>query len=183
MNQAEARHLAKVVSEGTGQPYVADTVRETSTGGLVRGGYSHPDHFWAVFPANSNAISYPVELRNREVFVHPEEAERSLRETEKDIARDLRRNPRIGGLSPEAWERIRGWPGEFHPEPERPALDLQRCNGLHIAERCEHGETKQTCGHRVPWSQYRVRSVPCGPEFCLEAARMAGEDSDQQGQG
>lgn len=37
---------------------------------------------------------------------------------------------------------------------------------IHIAERCEHGSTKQTCGHQIAWSAYRVRSVPCGPTFC-----------------
>lgn len=109
MEQSEARRLAKAVTEGTGVIHIADTVRGTATGGLVRGGYSHKDQFWVVFPAGSNSIVYPVGLRNREAFAQ------KLRETEKDIARDLRREPlRPGGLTPERWEEIRQWPGEFH---------------------------------------------------------------------
>lgn len=42
---------------------------------------------------------------------------------------------------------------------------------FHIAERCEHGDTKRTlCDHQLPWAKYRVRQVPCAPDFCSAAA-------------
>lgn len=96
--------------------------------------------------------------------------EESLRAAEKDIAE----NPEAHGTTAEAWERVRQWPGEFHPKPKQ--------RHIHIAERCEHGETKSDCGHPIPWSWFRVRSVPCSPEFC-PAAEVDGDGSDQQGQG
>lgn len=38
---------------------------------------------------------------------------------------------------------------------------------FHIAERCEHGDTKRTlCNHQLPWAKHRVRQVPCAPDFC-----------------
>lgn len=38
---------------------------------------------------------------------------------------------------------------------------------FHIAERCEHGETKRTlCDHRMEWAKWRVRQVPCEASFC-----------------
>lgn len=117
MEQGEARRLAKRISEGTGQIFIADRVRETATGGLLRGGYTHPDQIWVVFPIGSNVISYPVGMRNREAASDPAAFEASLRETEKDIARDLRREPlKPGGMTPEQWEEIRQWPGEFHAD-------------------------------------------------------------------
>jgi hypothetical protein len=42
---------------------------------------------------------------------------------------------------------------------------------FHIAERCEHGETKRhLCDHRLEWSKWRVRQVPCEPSFCPHIA-------------
>lgn len=117
MEQSEARRLAKAVTEGTGVLHIADTVRRTATGNLIRGGYTHKSQFWVVFPSDSNSITYPLELRNAFVSTDPADFEAKLRETEKDIARDLRREPlRPGGMTPEEWERIRQWPGEFHEE-------------------------------------------------------------------
>lgn len=52
---------------------------------------------------------------------------------------------------------------------------------VHIAERCEHEDTKRTlCDHEVGWSQWRVRRVPCEAEFCqvqrARQERAAGQE-------
>lgn len=50
---------------------------------------------------------------------------------------------------------------------------------LHIAERCIHSETKRNlCDHKVPWSKYRVRGVPCDPSFCETARRTQAQDAE-----
>ncbi|MEU2086626.1 hypothetical protein ABZ569_32740 [Streptomyces albus] len=44
---------------------------------------------------------------------------------------------------------------------------------FHIAERCIHSETKRNlCGHKVPWTEWRVREVPCDPSFCETSRRV-----------
>ncbi|MFD3664582.1 hypothetical protein ACFWVF_28980 [Streptomyces sp. NPDC058659] len=49
---------------------------------------------------------------------------------------------------------------------------------LHIAERCIHGDTKRhLCDHRLLWSRYRVREVPCLPSFCETARRAQAAQS------
>lgn len=94
--------------------------------------------------------------------------ERILRETERDIAAD----PEAYGTTAEEWERVRQYPGE-----------QRKGKHVHVAERCEHGETKWTCEHKLPWDRYRVRSVPCAPSFCLWANESDGDGRTQQGQG
>lgn len=49
MDQTQARKRAREISEETGHIAVADTVRWTKTGGLVRGGWPSADETWAVF--------------------------------------------------------------------------------------------------------------------------------------
>lgn len=53
---------------------------------------------------------------------------------------------------------------------------------LHIAERCIHSDTKRTlCDHKVLWSSYRVREVPCDPSFCQNARRAQDRQNDGLG--
>ena len=49
MDQVQARKRAREISEETGHIAVADTVRKSKAGGLVRGGWTSADETWAVF--------------------------------------------------------------------------------------------------------------------------------------
>lgn len=49
MEQEQARRRAHRISEQTGYIAVADTVRKTKDGGLVRGGWPSANQTWAVF--------------------------------------------------------------------------------------------------------------------------------------
>jgi hypothetical protein len=131
MEQKEARRIAKMLAANSDIIPIVDTIRETATGGFIRGGYTHKDQTWAVFLLGSNAILFPVELRNREVFEAPESLELTLRKAERDIATDLRDHPSLsatyGGMTAERWEEIRHWPGEFRdsgsPEAARNKIE------------------------------------------------------------
>lgn len=147
MKQSEARKLAKAVTEGTGLIHVADTVRETITGSLVRGGYSHRDQFWVVFAVNSNRIVYPIELRNREAFPAPSDFESKLRETEKDIAARIAAGDPEIGLTAARWEQIRQWPGEFHGSADDAGHDEWCAADCDEQHRRQCGQCGRTNGH------------------------------------
>lgn len=110
MNQSEARRIAKAINSNTDMTAVADTIRKTGNGRLVKGGWPHKDQTWAVYQANT--VLFPVEYRNEYAFEAP--LEETLRRTEAEIAGRLRRDPNSEpGLTPEYWENIRQWPGEY----------------------------------------------------------------------
>lgn len=113
MDQSEARRIAKAINSNTDMTAVADTIRKTGNGRLVKGGWPHKDQTWAVYQANT--VLFPVEYRNEYAFEAP--LEETLRRTEAEIAGWMRRCPREYkseyGLTPGYWEKIRQWPGEY----------------------------------------------------------------------
>jgi hypothetical protein len=119
MNGDEASDLALRISRYSGISAVAVRVRWVRKDGrnkLVRipRGESHDREFWAVIQFPGGRVLFPIEYRNAAVENEP--LAQVLRETERVIADRLRRqDPRTtaGGLTPERWEEVRQWPGEF----------------------------------------------------------------------
>lgn len=115
--QAEARRLAREMRDTTDLLPVVDTVRETKTGGLIRGGFPHKDQTWAIYDHASGDLLLPVKYRAQGTASPP--FIEQLRMTERDIAQSLKTEPLLpGGTTPEQWEKIRQWPGEFHNTEE-----------------------------------------------------------------
>jgi hypothetical protein len=69
--------------------------------------------------AKSGEDEWPS-FEDLQAFVEAPGFEEELREAERLVAEDAKRNPAEAGVTAEKWEEIRQWPGEYiEPEEER----------------------------------------------------------------